>query len=125
MTFGFSRDDVAGFLPHYVEIGLILSVDPFDTLDEPGVGRLVQLAKRRRPRNAPGHQARHLRRARRRPRSIAFCHKIGLNYVSCSPFRVPTARLGRPELRIHLTLIDGFGLALLLRRLRAWIRTGA
>jgi pyruvate,orthophosphate dikinase len=99
MTYGFSRDDVAGFLPHYVEIKILIPVDPFDTLDEPGVGRLdARWPSRRRPRNAPQPQGRHLRRAAAANRvGIAFCHKIGLNYVSCSPFRVPTARLAAAQ----------------------------
>jgi pyruvate,orthophosphate dikinase len=96
MTYGFSRDDVAGFLPHYVEIGLI-PVDPFDTLDEPGVGRLMQLAKDEGRETRPNLKVGICGESGGEPRSIAFCHKIGLNYVSCSPFRVPTARLAAAQ----------------------------
>jgi len=91
MTLGFSRDDIAKFLPVYLEKG-ILKNDPFQILDRNGVGQLVREAVLK------GRSTRlqlkcHLRRARRRPSSVEFCHYAGLNYVSCSPFRVPIARL--------------------------------
>lgn len=93
MTYGFSRDDAeAGFLLEYVEQG-ILSVNPFQTLDSSGVGRLMQMAvadgRRTRPDLHIGICGEH----GGDPASVAFCYQSGLNYVSCSPFRVPVARL--------------------------------
>ncbi len=91
-TFGLSRDDAGKFLPEYVRRE-ILPADPFEKLDQGGVGKLVKMGVdlgRDDPAEAEG---RHLRRARRRAASIAFCHEAGLDYVSCSPFRVPIARL--------------------------------
>ncbi|MBN2490333.1 MAG: pyruvate, phosphate dikinase, partial [Planctomycetes bacterium] len=92
MTFGFSRDDVGSFLPHYLDEGL-LEVDPFASLDTIGVGRLVALAveegRRARPDLKVGICGEH----GGDPASIHFCHAAGLDYVSCSPFRVPAARL--------------------------------
>ena len=91
-AFGFSRDDIGKFVGMYEERKLV-PANPFVTIDVPGVGRLMSIAMRRGPgrqrRPAPGD----LRRARRRPGQRVFCHGIGLDYVSCSPFRVETARL--------------------------------
>ncbi len=96
MTFGFSRDDAAKFLNDYYEKG-ILEQDPFKTIDEEGVGRLVHLgASLARDENRDielGICGEH----GGDPKSIAFCHKIGLDYVSCSPFRVPGARLAAAQ----------------------------
>jgi pyruvate,orthophosphate dikinase len=92
MTFGFSRDDVNSFLPDYLSKE-ILERDPFQSLDIQGVGQLVQMAVTK------GRQTRHDLKCGicgehgGDPRSVHFCHKVGLNYVSCSPFRVPIARL--------------------------------
>jgi len=96
MTFGYSRDDAGKFLPGYIS-RKILSADPFQTLDQTGVGQLVDLGIKRG-------------RATRRdlkvgicgehggdPKSIEFCHKVGMNYVSCSPYRVPIARLAAAQ----------------------------
>ena len=92
MTFGFSRDDVSKFLPIYLEKGL-LSADPFQKLDQTGVGNLVANAvvkgRSVRPDLKVGICGEH----GGDPSSVEFCHTIGLNYVSCSPFRVPIARL--------------------------------
>ncbi|MDR1416761.1 MAG: pyruvate, phosphate dikinase, partial [Prevotellaceae bacterium] len=92
MTFGFSRDDVGKFLPVYLEKG-ILKNDPFQILDQTGVGQLVGLATVKgrsvRPNLKVGICGEH----GGEPSSVEFCHHIGLNYVSCSPFRVPIARL--------------------------------
>jgi pyruvate,orthophosphate dikinase len=92
MTFGYSRDDVNSFLPHYLEKE-ILEKDPFQSLDQGGVGKLVDMAvKLGRGVNATlkcGICGEH----GGDPKSVEFCHKVGLNYVSCSPFRVPIARL--------------------------------
>ena len=91
-TFGLSRDDAGRFLPNYVESG-ILSDDPFQVLDQEGVGQLIRIAidagRARRPALKLGICGEH----GGDPRSIAFCHGIGMNYVSCSPYRVPIARL--------------------------------
>ena len=91
-TFGLSRDDAGRFLPDYIERG-ILSDDPFQVLDQEGVGKLIVLAveagRRVRPTLKVGICGEH----GGEPRSVKFCHRIGLDYVSCSPFRVPLARL--------------------------------
>ena len=95
-TFGLSRDDSGRFLPYYVETG-VLSDDPFQTIDEAGVGRLlemaVQLGRGTNPRLKIGICGEH----GGDPRSVEFCHRAGLNYVSCSPFRVPVARLAAAQ----------------------------
>jgi pyruvate,orthophosphate dikinase len=92
MTFGLSRDDSARFLPAYVESG-VLPADPFQVLDAQGVGQLVQIGtehgRAARPSLSIGVCGEH----GGDPQSIAFCHQLGLDYVSCSPFRVPVARL--------------------------------
>jgi pyruvate,orthophosphate dikinase len=90
-TFGLSRDDAGRFLPYYVEHG-ILPDDPFQTLDV-GVGKLVELAVRLGRKQQPSLKVGICGEHGGDPRSIAFCHQVGLNYVSCSPFRVPVARL--------------------------------
>ena len=91
-TFGLSRDDAGRFLPNYVERG-ILSDDPFQVLDRNGVGKLIGLAvsagRSTRPELKVGICGEH----GGDPRSVQFCHSIGLDYVSCSPYRVPIARL--------------------------------
>jgi len=96
MTFGFSRDDAGTFLPYYIEEGL-LERDPFQALDREGVGELVQVATERgRERNDAlkvGICGEH----GGEPSSVAFCYDHGLNYVSCSPFRVPIARLAAAQ----------------------------
>ncbi len=96
MTFGFSRDDIGGFVPAYVEQKL-LPVDPFQVLDPDGVGRLVamacELGRQTNPHLHLGICGEH----GGEPSSIAFCHRVGLDYVSCSPFRVPIARLAAAQ----------------------------
>jgi len=95
-TFGLSRDDAGRFLPFYVETG-ILADDPFQTLDQEGVGKLirmaVQLGRESNPKLKMGICGEH----GGDPRSVVFCHTVGLNYVSCSPFRVPVARLAAAQ----------------------------
>jgi pyruvate,orthophosphate dikinase len=93
MTFGFSRDDIEGrFLPRYLELKL-MPANPFETLDRDGVGRLVRMAvelgRKTRPDIKLGICGEH----GGDPDSVAFCHEVGLDYVSCSPYRVPIARL--------------------------------
>jgi pyruvate,orthophosphate dikinase len=96
MTFGFSRDDSDKFLKPYIE-QKILPGDPFESIDQNGVGQLMQIAvekaKKVRPNLKTGICGEH----GGEPDSIAFCHKIGLNYVSCSPYRVPIARLAAAQ----------------------------
>jgi pyruvate, orthophosphate dikinase len=96
MTYGFSRDDVAKFLPEYIKLGL-LQRDPFVALDQEGVGQLIQMAvsggKKARPEIKLGICGEH----GGEPSSIEFCHNAGLNYVSCSPYRVPIARLAAAQ----------------------------
>jgi pyruvate,orthophosphate dikinase len=91
-TLGLSRDDAGRFLPSYIDRG-IFSDDPFQVLDTEGVGRLVRMAvedgRRVRPKIKLGICGEH----GGEPRSISFFHSLGLDYVSCSPFRVPIARL--------------------------------
>ena len=100
MTFGFSRDDIGGFVPEYVE-QRILPADPFQTLDVEGVGQLVELAIQRgrstRPRLKVGICGEH----GGDPASVHFCHRVGMDYVSCSPFRVPVARLAAAHAAIE------------------------
>jgi pyruvate,orthophosphate dikinase len=91
-TFGLSRDDAGKFLPHYVEMGL-LSEDPFVTLDPDGVGQLVKMGCDKGRAGRPGIKLGICGEHGGDPASVIFCHKIGLDYVSCSPFRVPIARL--------------------------------
>lgn len=95
-TFGFSRDDVGSFVPEYMKLG-ILKQDPFQVLDQEGVGALVDMAVKK------GRSARQDLKVGicgehgGEPSSIEFCHRAGLNYVSCSPFRVPIARLAAAQ----------------------------
>ena len=91
-TFGLSRDDAGRFLPSYLDRG-ILEDDPFRVLDADGVGRLVRMAVEDGRAARPGIKIGICGEHGGEPRSIAFCHEIGLDYVSCSPFRVPVARL--------------------------------
>lgn len=100
MTFGYSRDDIASFLPVYLD-KKILSVDPFQVLDQNGVGQLIDMAVKKgrsvRPELKCGICGEH----GGEPSSVKFCHHVGLNYVSCSPFRVPIARLAAAQAAIE------------------------
>ena len=95
-TFGLSRDDAGRFLPFYVEHGL-LAEDPFQVLDQGGVGKLIEMAVKL------GRKTRHDLKIGicgehgGEPSSVKFCHRMGMNYVSCSPFRVPIARLAAAQ----------------------------
>jgi pyruvate,orthophosphate dikinase len=95
-TFGLSRDDAGRFLPGYVERG-ILPDDPFQTLDTTGVGKLIRMAVTDGRTARPGLKTGICGEHGGDPRSIAFCHAAGLDYVSCSPFRVPIARLAAAQ----------------------------
>jgi pyruvate,orthophosphate dikinase len=96
MTFGYSRDDVAKFLPMYLEKG-ILKEDPFAVLDQKGVGQLVELATNRGRDIKPDLKCGICGEHGGEPSSVKFCHRVGLDYVSCSPFRVPIARLAAAQ----------------------------
>jgi pyruvate,orthophosphate dikinase len=95
-TFGFSRDDVNKVLPTYLEEG-ILKQDPFAVLDREGVGQLVKMATQRGRKTRPDLKVGICGEHGGEPSSVEFCHQIGLNYVSCSPFRVLTARLAAAQ----------------------------
>ena len=92
LTFGYSRDDVNTFLPDYLEQE-ILEKDPFQQLDQSGVGQLVEMAVERGRQTRQDLKLGICGEHGGDPSSVEFCHKIGLDYVSCSPFRVPIARL--------------------------------
>ena len=105
MTFGYSRDDIASFLPVYLE-KKILNVDPFQVLDQEGVGQLIEMAVKKgrntRPELICGICGEH----GGEPSSVKFCHRVGLNYVSCSPFRVPIARLAAAQAAVEDLLAE-------------------
>jgi len=96
MTFGYSRDDIASFLPTYLE-KKILQADPFQVLDQNGVGQLVQMATEKGRSVNPNLKVGICGEHGGEPSSVEFCHRVGLNYVSCSPFRVPIARLAAAQ----------------------------
>ncbi|MBR4534481.1 MAG: pyruvate, phosphate dikinase [Bacteroidaceae bacterium] len=96
MTFGYSRDDIASFLPAYLE-KKILKVDPFQVLDQNGVGQLVKMAVEKGREVRPTLRCGICGEHGGEPSSVKFCAKIGLNYASCSPFRVPIARLAAAQ----------------------------
>ena len=99
MAYGFSRDDAGKFIEEYLKKG-IFDQDPFQTLDQNGVGKLVKMAvdlgRKTRPDIKLGICGEH----GGDPASVEFCHRVGLNYVSCSPFRVPIARLAAAQATI-------------------------
>jgi len=92
MTYGFSRDDAGKFLPFYID-NKILKDDPFMTLDTEGVGRLIKMACTEGRATKPNLKVGICGEHGGDPASVEFCHEVGLNYVSCSPYRVPIARL--------------------------------
>ena len=100
MTFGFSRDDAGKFLPSYYE-NKIYESDPFAKLDQEGVGQLVAMASEKGRSANPNLKIGICGEHGGDPSSVEFCHKIGLNYVSCSPFRVPIARLAAAQAAIN------------------------
>lgn len=100
MTFGYSRDDIASFLPVYLE-KKILKVDPFQVLDQNGVGQLVRMATEKGRAIRPDLKCGICGEHGGEPSSVKFCHKVGLNYVSCSPFRVPIARLAAAQAAVE------------------------
>jgi pyruvate,orthophosphate dikinase len=100
MTFGYSRDDIASFLPVYLE-KKILKVDPFQVLDQNGVGQLIEMAVKKGRSTRPSLTCGICGEHGGEPSSVKFCHKVGLNYVSCSPFRVPIARLAAAQASVE------------------------
>jgi pyruvate, orthophosphate dikinase len=101
MTFGFSRDDIKGFMPTYLK-EKILAVDPFQSLDVNGVGQLIEIGVTKGRKARQDKHGEHLKvgicgEHGGDPDSVAFCHKVGMDYVSCSPFRVPIARLAAAQ----------------------------
>ncbi len=100
MTFGYSRDDIASFLPSYLE-QKILKVDPFQVLDQNGVGQLIKMAVEKGRAVRPGLRTGICGEHGGEPSSVKFCARIGMNYASCSPFRVPIARLAAAQAAIE------------------------
>jgi len=105
MTFGFSRDDVGVFLPIYLEKG-ILDTDPFMELDQEGTGRLVQIATEEGRKINPKLKLGICGEHGGDPRSVKFFHRVGLDYVSCSPFRVPVARLAAGQAAVEEAVVE-------------------
>nr|MBP7473021.1 pyruvate, phosphate dikinase [Prevotella sp.] len=100
MTFGYSRDDIASFLPSYLD-KKILDVDPFQVLDQNGVGQLIKMAVEKGRKTRPDLKCGICGEHGGEPSSVKFCHRAGLNYVSCSPFRVPIARLAAAQAAVE------------------------
>ncbi len=100
MTFGYSRDDAGTFLPIYIEKG-ILKHDPFQILDQTGVGQLVEMGIKKGRSTRPDLKVGICGEHGGEPSSVKFCHKVGMNYVSCSPYRVPIARLAAAQANIE------------------------
>ena len=100
MTFGYSRDDIASFLPIYLE-KKILKVDPFQVLDQNGVGQLIRMATEKGRAVRPDLKCGICGEHGGEPSSVKFCHQVGLDYVSCSPFRVPIARIAAAQAAIE------------------------
>ncbi len=103
MTFGYSRDDAGKFLPVYLKKG-ILKFDPFQVLDQEGVGQLIKMAIERGRSTRPNLKVGICGEHGGEPSSVEFCHTVGMNYVSCSPFRVPIARLAAAQAAIKESL---------------------
>ena len=96
MGFGFSRDDIGSFLPDYIKKG-ILPEDPFQTIDQEGIGELIKIGIERGRKTRKDLEVGICGEHGGEPRSVEFCHRVGMNYVSCSPFRVPIARLAAAQ----------------------------
>ena len=100
MTFGYSRDDIASFLPVYLD-KKILKVDPFQVLDQNGVGQLIKIAVERGKEVRPNLRTGICGEHGGEPSSVKFCAKVGMDYASCSPFRVPIARLAAAQAAVE------------------------
>ena len=96
MTFGYSRDDAPKFLKYYKELGII-KTDPFEILDQEGVGQLVEMGVKKGRSTKPELKVGICGEHGGEPSSVQFCTKLGMNYVSCSPFRVPIARVAAAQ----------------------------
>ena len=106
-TFGISRDDAEkGFLIDYIQSG-ILPDNPFETIDCNGVAQLMAIGVERGRKSRPGLEVGICGEHGGDPKSIAICHELGLNYVSCSPFRVPIARLAAAQAALRERMTDG------------------
>jgi pyruvate,orthophosphate dikinase len=103
MTFGYSRDDASKFLPIYIEKG-ILKVDPFEVIDEEGVGQLVKIGTERGRSIKPNLKVGICGEHGGEPSSVEFCYNTGMDYVSCSPYRVPIARLVSAQAAVKSTM---------------------
>ncbi len=101
MSFGFSRDDIGGFLPKYLDLK-ILPYDPFQTIDTDGIGELMRMGVERGRQIKPKLKVGICGEHGGDPDSVTFCHRIGMDYVSCSPFRVPIARLAAAQAAIEV-----------------------
>ena len=106
MGFGFSRDDIGGFVPAYVE-KKILPADPFQILDQEGIGELIQIGIERGRGSRPGLKVGICGEHGGEPSSVGFCHRVGMDYVSCSPYRVPIARLAASQAAIKSSKAKG------------------
>jgi pyruvate,orthophosphate dikinase len=100
MTFGYSRDDAGKFLPVYIAKGILKS-DPFEVLDQEGVGQLVEMAVKKGRQTRPNIKLGICGEHGGEPSSVEFCHRTGLDYVSCSPYRVPIARLAAAQANLR------------------------
>jgi pyruvate,orthophosphate dikinase len=96
MGFGFSRDDIGGFLPDYLNKG-ILPEDPFQSIDQKGIGEIIKLGIQKGRSTRKDLEIGICGEHGGEPKSVEFCHKVGMDYVSCSPFRVPIARLAAAQ----------------------------
>jgi pyruvate,orthophosphate dikinase len=99
MTFGYSRDDAGKFLPVYIDAG-ILKNDPFQILDQEGVGQLVRMGVQKGRSVRPGLKVGICGEHGGEPSSVEFCDSVGMDYVSCSPYRVPIARVAAAQAAI-------------------------
>ena len=100
MTFGYSRDDAPKFLKYYKELGII-KTDPFEVLDQEGVGQLVEMGTKKGRSTKAGLKVGICGEHGGEPSSVKFCAKLGMNYVSCSPFRVPIARVAAAQAAVE------------------------
>jgi pyruvate,orthophosphate dikinase len=100
MGFGFSRDDIGGFLPDYLKKG-ILPKDPFQSIDQEGIGEIIKIGITRGRKARKDLEIGICGEHGGDPDSIDFCHRVGMDYVSCSPFRVPIARLAAARAAVH------------------------
>ncbi len=96
MGFGFSRDDIGGFLPDYLKKGILLE-DPFQSIDQEGIGELIKIGIQRGRKTQPNLEVGICGEHGGEPRSVEFCHRVSMDYVSCSPFRVPIAKLAAAQ----------------------------